>query len=408
MKAVSDFRLAWRNLLRNRRRSAITIVAVGLNTAVLIVALGLIGGFQRLLVHNATRLVVGDAQLHAVGYLRSHRFHDAIPSPERIVEAASAQGIQAVARAYGDGLIAAGTKSAGASLWGVEPRAERAAFALPGEVMAGRFLGDAPAREVVIGRKLARSLDLDVGGELVAVVQAADGSLGTEVFRVAGILKTVSEEVDRGAVLIHRADFEALFVSGGRVHELAFSLGDRPAAALGAALGPLPPGLELKTWGELLPVVFNLVQVFEALSLVFMFIFFAAACLGVLNTMLMATHDRVREFGTMKALGATAWRIVGDIAAEAFLLGLVATVVGGALGVSVAWYTQVHGLDLSVFGDASFSFGGIAFDALLRGEVVASSVALAIGAMWLVCVFASLYPAVKAARLSPVTAMTHV
>ena len=405
---MSTLRIAWRNLLRNRRRTAITVVAVALNTGVLIVALGLVAGFQRLVVHNATRLVVGDAQIHATGYRRSRSLHEAIVRPERVLQAASSRGIKAVPRGYGYGLVSSGQKSAGASFWGVDPRAEREAFSLARQLLAGSFLADEPGRQVVIGRKLARSLSVEVGREMVAVVEAADGSLGTEVFRVAGILKTVSEEIDRGAVLLHRADFDALFVAEGRVHEIALSTGGLSRPALAAALGPLPPNMELKTWDELLPVVANIVQVFEALAFVFTVIFFLAACLGVLNTMLMATHDRVREFGTIKAIGATSGRIVREVATEGFLLGVLATVLGAALGLAASWYTVVHGLNLNVFGDASFSFGGIAFDAFLRGELTASHVVLAVVAMCLVCVAASLYPGIKAARLPAVRAMTHV
>ena len=93
---------------------------------------------------------------------------------------------------------------------------------------------------MVIGPKLAVELNLAVGSEVIVVVQAADGSLGNDIYRVCGILKQISQELDRGAVLVHRADFAELFVSGGRVHEIAVnSRGalplDRVAAAAKAA-----------------------------------------------------------------------------------------------------------------------------------------------------------------------------
>ena len=401
-------RVAWRNLFRNRRRTAITVVAVSLTTAILIASLALMQGMVVQMVRHATRLVTGDAQVHAPEYRSERSIYEAIPNAAEIVAAAEKADMKAAPRSFGFGLVSSGTKSAGATFWGVDPAAERSALELAVEVARGAFLPDTPQKKMVIGRKLAKSLHADIGTEIVTVVQAADGSLGNELFTVSGILKNVGEDINRGGVFVHARDFEELFVSAGRVHEIAISAGARPHPEIEAALASSLKGAELLSWKELMPAVADMLIMTDASLFLFSLIFFLAAGLGVLNTMLMATHDRVREFGVLKALGCTPWRIIRDVATEGFVLALVSMLVGAAIGVPLAWWLQQHGLDLRAFGDADFSFSGIAWDPLWRAELRLEEVINSVAMMWVVCVIASLYPAAKAARLDPARAMTHV
>jgi len=405
---VITLRVAWRNLFRNRRRTAITVVAVSLTTAILIASLALMQGMVVQMVRHATRLVTGDAQVHAPEYRSERSIYEAIPNAAEIVAAAEKADMKAAPRSFGFGLVSSGTKSAGATFWGVDPAAERSALELAVEVARGAFLPDTPQKKMVIGRKLAKSLHADIGTEIVTVVQAADGSLGNELFTVSGILKNVGEDINRGGVFVHARDFEELFVSAGRVHEIAISAGARPHPEIEAALASSLKGAELLSWKELMPAVADMLIMTDASLFLFSLIFFLAAGLGVLNTMLMATHDRVREFGVLKALGCTPWRIIRDVATEGFVLALVSTLVGAAIGVPLAWWLQQHGLDLRAFGDADFSFSGIAWDPLWRAELRLEEVINSVAMMWVVCVIASLYPAAKAARLDPARAMTHV
>jgi len=401
-------RIAWRNLLRKPRRTAITLAAVALTTGVLIGTLALMQGMIEQMERSATRLVVGDAQVHAPGWRVERSMYKAIDNPDEVLRAAKEHGLLAAPRSYGYGLISSGPKSAGASFMAVDPATERAAFELAQELRDGEFLADTPSRKVVIGRKLAKSLHAEVGSELVAVVQAADGSLGNELFTVAGILKGVGEETDRGGVVIHRADFDELFVAGGRVHEISINGQGRSPEQVVAALGPAAGKAEIRTWRELLPGVSDMLKMSDAGIYLFGMIFVLAAGLGVLNTMLMATHDRIREFGVLKALGATPLRIIKDVAVEGYVLALVATAIGTVLGLAMSWYFQVYGIDLSAFGDAEFGFAGIAWDPLWRAHLLPGHVVNSLLLMWVTCVVASLYPAVKAARLDPAQAMVHV
>jgi ABC-type lipoprotein release transport system permease subunit len=276
-------------------------------------------------------------------------------------------------------------------------------------MLKGEYLSGEPGKKLVLGQKLAKSLHADVGSEIVAVVQAADGSLGNELFTVCGILKAAGEKVDRGAAIIHRADFEELFVSGGRIHEIALNAwGKLPAEEVAAAVTAAAGDDEVKTWKQLMPLLSEMVKMFDVAIFIFGLVFFLAAGLGVMNTMLMATYERIREFGVLKALGSTPWRIMKDVSAEALVMAFFSTLIGTAVGVAASLYFQKYGINLEAMARDTITFSGIAFNPLWRATLSVKIVMLPVVVMWIICVVAALYPAGKAARLNPSRAMTHV
>jgi ABC-type lipoprotein release transport system permease subunit len=358
-------------------------------------------------VRNATNLTAGEVQIHAPSYVERRSFYDHVSNHDEILTSAREQGIPAVRRSFGYGLLANETKSAGALLWGVEPDEEASAFDLAQHVGAdsGEFLAARADRGLVLGRKLARSLGVDVGSEVVVVVQAADGSLGNELFAVAGILKAVGDSVDRSAALMHRSDFEELFVSGGRVHEIALNTrGRRDLDDLVEFGTTVAVNADVRSWRTLMPALSDMLAMADGAMWILGAVFFTAAGLGVMNTMLMATYERIREFGVLKAIGASPIRIVLDIVAEALLLAGLGTVIGGGVGLAVSHLLAHHGIDTTRYAGET-SFAGVAFDPIWRAAPNYADAVQAIVLMCVVAVTTSLYPALLAARLKPVDAM---
>ena len=149
------------------------------------------------------------------------------------------------------------------------------------------------------------------------------------------------------------------------------------------------------------------VTTYAGMTLIFEFIFFLAAGLGVLNTMLMATYERIPEFGLIKAIGASPGRVVADVLSEALVLGVAASLIGGPTGTLIAWYLARHPLDLSGFAEG-FNTSGVALSTDWGAVVTLPGTLVPVVFLWLVVLLAALYPAVKAARLDPVEALAHV
>jgi ABC-type antimicrobial peptide transport system permease subunit len=137
----------------------------------------------------------------------------------------------------------------------------------------------------------------------------------------------------------------------------------------------------------------------------FSLIFTIAAGLGVMNTMIMSTYDRMKEFGIIRAIGATPWRIIKQVSLEAIILTFIASIIGTIVGLSVALYFQKYGFDVT--GQGNLSFGGVVMDPIWKSSVSLGIVLLPIVLMMLISIISSLYPASIAARIKPIEAIHY-
>ena len=400
-------KISWRNLWRNSTRTIVTITAVALCIAILIIFQSLIIGLIGKAVHNTTNLVVGEVQIHAIGYLDDRSIYKSLKNVDKIRAVAKENNIGMVERSYGFGLISSGTKSAGTQFWGIDPESELKYFDFANHIDEGNFLTKTSLKKVVLGNKLARSLAAELGTELVIFVQGADGSLGNELFYVTGILGNVADNIDRGAAIILRDDFDILFSTNNLIHEIALnSNGKLEAEEIQKLMSAKAAGVAVETWKELMPTIAIMTEKMSVFMLtMFSLIFTIAASLGVMNTLVMSTYDRMKEFGIIRAIGATPWLIIRQVSLEAILLTFLASIIGTVIGLSIAIYLQVYGIDIS--GKGNLAFGGIVFDPIWRASVSLKSVFLPVVLMMLTSIVASIYPASIAARIKPVEAIHY-
>ncbi len=400
-------KISWRNLWRNSTRTNITITAVALCIAILIIFQSLIIGLIGKAVYNTTNLVVGEVQIHVAGYLDDRSIYKSLKNVEEIRAVAKENNIGMVERSYGFGLISSGTKSAGTQFWGIDPESELKYFDFANHIDEGNFLTKTSLKKVVLGNKLARSLAAELGTELVIFVQGADGSLGNELFYVTGILGNVADNIDRGAAIILRDDFDILFSTNNLIHEIALnSKGKLEAEEIQKLMSAKAAGVAVETWKELMPTIAIMTEKMSVFMLtMFSLIFTIAASLGVMNTLVMSTYDRMKEFGIIRAIGATPWLIIRQVSLEAILLTFLASIIGTVIGLSIAIYLQVYGIDIS--GRGNLAIGGIVFDPIWRASISLKSVFLPVVLMMLTSIVASIYPASIAARIKPVEAIHY-
>ena len=400
-------KMSWRNLWRNSTRTNVTITAVALCIAILIIFQSLIIGLIGKAVYNTTNLVVGEVQIHAAGYLDDRSIYKSLKNVEEIRAVAKENNIGMVERSYGFGLISSGTKSAGTQFWGIDPESELKYFDFANHIDEGNFLTKTSLKKVVLGNKLARSLAAELGTELVMFVQGADGSLGNELFYVTGILGNVADNIDRGAAIILRDDFDILFSTNNLIHEIALnSKGKLEAEEIQKLMSAKAAGVAVETWKELMPTIAIMTEKMSVFMLtMFSLIFTIAASLGVMNTLVMSTYDRMKEFGIIRAIGATPWLIIRQVSLEAIFLTFLASIIGTVIGLSIAIYLQVYGIDIS--GKGNLAIGGIVFDPIWRASVSLKSVFLPVVLMMLTSIVASIYPASIAARIKPVEAIHY-
>jgi ABC-type lipoprotein release transport system permease subunit len=417
---VSWWVVAWRNLWRNRRRTYVTLATIGACTAVLIFFQALMVGMFQGTVANLTEGQLGQVQVHSEEYRKRPSMYRDIVDAEIIIEWADAQQISAAPRSFGAGLVGHGEKSSGARVWGMDPTRERRAFKLAQQIRVGDFLDADDPKGAVIGSKLARSIDASVGDELVVVVAAADGSIGNELWHVRGILKSQGEQIDRSAVMVTQSAFEEIFVSGGRVHQIALSSRPGPgtghrspsdtieADELARRVGAIAsPEDEVASWQELLPTMAEMVDMSDRYNQIFAVIFYLAAALGILNTMLMAAYERIPEMGLVKALGASPWRVFSEMTLEVLMLSGLGSILGMILGSAITLYFQTYGIDTSGWGEG-IEMSGVVWDPVWHTRFDLALVLSAPAMLLPIALLAGFYPAWTAARVVPVQALRRM
>jgi putative ABC transport system permease protein len=412
--------LAWRNLWRNRRRTFITMAAIAFGYAMLLFVACLMAGLRWQMIQNGTCLVMSQVQIHAPGYYPNRALQKTLGGRQgtdvsALLAAVSADSrVSAVApRVYGYALLSADHRSAGVQLMGVVPDQEPRITTLNTQIAKGSYLTAQVPKGVVIGDKLASTIGIELNSEIVLLTQAADGSMGNDVYTVVGILHTGLDALDRGLVLMSLSSLQDLLhLAPARIHEVGIKLNNisaatKVAAALQLRLGKILP-VRVMAWPELAPELANYVQFNHGVTVVLFFIFFLVAVIGVMNTMLMAVYERTREFGMLMAVGMRPAQVIRLILTEAAGLGIASLVVGATLGVPLLWYLQVHGLDLGGATGEVVSVAGVVVGHLWYGRqdfTAYSEAALGLAATLLI---SALYPAWRAARLRPTEAMRKV
>ncbi len=401
-------KVAWRNLWRNPRRTIITMFSMAFGLSFMIVSHALMIGMADQMVYFATSLNTGHIQIHQEDYLEKRSIYSNIKDPSPLLDRLNSLGIgSSSVRAFSTALISSGPQSAGAALWGIDPASERKVTELYKHMASGSFLSPGDRGAVVLGKHLAKKLNVKPGDEVILLAQAADGSLGNEIYTVKGILNAVGAALDRTGVIISLPDLDFLLSLGGRVHEIAIRL-DKPGnleqakAIVKSSLKD--SGLEVKSWKEIMPTISQMVDLHQVSSMIILIIIFAVASLGIMNTQLMSIFERTREIGVMRAIGLGPSKVITMIALETFFMTVIAGAAGSLAGALWAFRLQTHGLDLRKYV-GEIDLGGIIFDTLIKAHFSVSTVVEPLIVMVAVVLLATIYPAIRAIRISPVDAL---
>jgi putative ABC transport system permease protein len=352
-RAVLALRLAWRNLWRNGRRTALSLAAVAFATLILVFMVAMQEGGYGAMIDSAIGVFTGHLQVQVAGYRERPQLEDTVAHASSLeFRLARLSGVAAVAaRAQAFALVSSAERSYGTQVVGVEPAREPRVSTLPGTVRTGRYLGGNDADEAVVGTTLARNLHLKVGDELTILGQGRDGSLAVAACRVVGIFSSGSPELDRQMVEIPLGTFRRAFALGDEAHALvirAVGLGALPAVrreAAAAAAGD--DHLVALSWSELEPGLEQAITLDAAVGWFLYAVLVLVVGFSILNTFLMAVLERTRELGVLLALGARPGFVGRILFTESMLLLALGLALGVALGAGVAAYFGIHGIAFS-------------------------------------------------------------
>ncbi len=413
---TSTLKLAARNLLRYRRRTLLTALLIMLGVMALLLFVAAAGSFKQTMVGSITDSMLGHLQIHRKGYTQSI---DNLPlnlslQPGAVNKIESALKADPDVAAYSlrvklGAMFSNFTENTSIRLNGVDPAAEDAAVpALRQRINDGDKTGPllAPGK-VLIPTLIARGMKVGVGDEVVLVVTNASGSVNGRTFTVGGILDGVTGPGGRDGY-IHIDDArELLRMDKPEVMEVVVRLKSLETLAavqqrLNAKLDEIQnkegkPATELHLWSDLSPFA-NIVRMIDMMTLFIRIMLVAIVLVSVMNVMLMAVYERIREIGTLAAIGTQPGKLMAIFLAEGLLLGLAGAAAGIALSYALVGYLNLN--------PVVFAFGREQIT--LRPVLELAEVAGVLGLAVLVSALASLQPAWRAARMDPIQALRHV
>ncbi|MDE2492246.1 MAG: ABC transporter permease [Elusimicrobia bacterium] len=401
-------RLAWRNVWRNRRRSLINAASMAFGLAAIMFGQSLMRSLQSQLVEKSTGSITGQIQIQdpRVEQMKMPDRFIKDPAPIAAAVARDPRVLAGAGRITLTSLISTPQTSVGVLVVAVDPAVQERITDMSRYVSSGRYLSG--GKDLYLGDKLARRLDLRLGEKAVIMAQAADGSLGADVFRLVGTFHTASESFDNSIAYVPLPAFQALLGRPGQINNYVLKLKDLDQVdavrdSLESALKGRP--VRVLTWKDIDHEILGVEQFQDAILDVVLVVVFAIVALGILNTQLMSLFERVREFGVLMSIGARPRWILRLILTESALLGAVGVAAGTAVGAALIWHFGRAGLPLPV-GQAFSYF--LPFPSVIYLRPSWGAHAFACAAVFAIALLSALPPALRAARLKPAEALRHV
>jgi putative ABC transport system permease protein len=407
-------KIALRNLVRQKRRTLLTASLITIGVVFVVVFVAVSGSFKNMMIGQITDSFLGHIQIHKRGYVRSL---DSLPltlnmnskAVKKVEEALNATpGIESYSvRLKFGGMFSNFVETTNVRLNGVYPENEfRTVPLFPARVQEGEKAIN--KGDVLLPELLAKGMKVKVGDTVVVVATNRDGSVNGKQFRVSGILESATgpggrdgyvhiedareilrmDEMEVSEIAIRLKDFDKL-------HEVFGMVGDRLSEQLNKQG---QPAFEIHTWGKLSPF-YNVARMIDVMTFFVKLMLMAIVLISIMNVMIMAVYERIREIGTIAAIGTGPRKILSMFLIEGFSLGVFGALVGDVIGVAIVYSLSIAKLTFD-FGRQKGLLLSPTID--LTDIFVISVIVIAISAL------ASLQPAFKASRMEPIKALRHV
>ena len=415
---INVFKIAARNLLRYRRRTLLTSILITIGIVAVLLFIAVSGSFKSLIVGQITDSMLGHIQVHRKGYVSSL---DSLPlnrnmKPQMVAKVKKAlDGNENVeswsSRIKFGAMFSNFTETTSVRLNGIMP--EKEILTVP--LLPGRLIDSGPADEpfvtrgqIVIPELLSKGMKVKKGDTVVLVATNEDGSVNGKTFVVRGIIEGIMGPGGRDGYLHIEDARELLRIKTKAISEIVVRLKDMSKldavhADLKGTLGSLKnqkgkPVFEVHTWKKLAPFS-KIAQMIDLFTMFVKIMLISIVLVSIMNVMIMAVYERIREIGTIAAIGTQPGKILALFVTEGFLMGVTGAAIGTVVSLITIFVLNIYKI--------TYSFGRLD-NLVLEPSLQAGDVITICVVVIAVAVLASLQPAWKASRMDPITALRHV
>jgi len=399
-------KLAWRNILRNKRRTLIAGTAIGIGLAAMIYMDAIMIGMENNMVATATSTFLGDGQIGREGFRKTFEAELTINNVDEVVKDLAKEPLvdKFTKRVLGLGMISSPANVSGVSVIGIDPATEPDLSKVDEAMIMGSYFEGDDSRQILIGRKLAELLEVELGDRIVVTVaEAHTGDLSQEMFRVSGIYYFNVAEMDQRMAFVRLDKAQAMMGLTGQAHQIALKLHDNSIARVPGHdlwMRYSVNGNEAVGWTTLLPQLDKIFNLSKFGILILGVLLFAIVSLGIINTLFMSLYERMFEFGVIRALGTTPFAMGRLVIFEAGVLGLISQIMGCLLAAVTLAILSYVGIDYG-----GIEFAGVTIVDRLYPEWQVHQFVIYPAAVLLFTMVIALYPAIYAAKLTPARAM---
>jgi len=400
--------LAWRNLWRNPRRTLIMLTAIVIGIWAMIFMTALIRGMVNDMVRDGIRTLPGHVQIHHPGFRDDPSVENlmAAPGKQLVASLEKPDVVVWTRRVRVPAVISSERDTRGVTLYGIDPQPETRLSFVADDIVDGRFLTGPNDHGIILGRKMAENLDTSLGKRIVIMTQGPDNEVVDRGFRIVGIFETGIKAYEESMAFTGLATMQQLLHIDDRISEIdVLGRNFRHIDPLYRRIVAATEGnLDVQPWYDLDKYLGAMLHIMDGFVIVWIVVIFLTLSFGLVNTLVMAVFERVREIGLMLALGMKPGTILGQILAEALCLLVLGLMIGNLAAVLTITALS-DGIDVSavaqgmeMFGSASMLYPELAVNDLVTANIIV------IGLGFL----ASLSPAWRASRYEPIEAITKV
>ena len=399
-------KLAWKNIFRNKRRTFIASIAIGIGLAALIFLDALMIGMSDILAKTATDSFLGDAQIHLKDYRDTQDVSMTIHEVDEITSKLAKESIvhNFARRTFSTGMIMSSANTSAINLVGVNPPKEKHLSQIDDRIIEGEFFKESNPHDIVIGSKLAETLEIGLGDKVVVTVaRVGSGDYYEDWFRISGIYYFADEGMNSGMAFVRLHKAQEMLALENSVHEIAIKFtsakyGQDPDLAFWDTYSEY--GNEILSWTEILPELQTMFDMVSYSKYIVGALVFIVVVFGIINTLFMSLYERMFEFGVLRAVGTRPFGMARLILFEAGSLAIVSIILGGILGFVLT----------TIFNNVGINYTGIEMMGVTLQEFIYPVLTLEQYILFPISLFiftliAGLYPAWYVAKMSPVDAM---
>ncbi len=400
--------IAWKNIWRNKLRSAVVIIAVSLGLIGGIMSVGIMFGSSDQHIKDAINDYVSEIQIHNPKYSENNEAKYVIKNSDNLEKMISEiPEVKSVcSRMKIIGMANSPEAAVGIVINGINPEKEKTVTDIYKKIpdSLGTYFKNTKRNPILISSKLAEKLNLHLRSKVVLTFQEKNGTMTGGAFRVSGIYKTNNSMFDETNVFVKKRDLARLTMFPvNTAQELAVMLKNKKTIeTVKSLIIKKYPDLSVMTWKELQPELAMITDFMNQMTAIFMMIILLALGFGIVNTMLMVVLERIKEIGMLMAVGMNRLRVFTMIMFETILLSIVGGGIGMAAGAGLLHYLGRVGIN---FSSVSKGLESLGFSAIIYPKVDTKFYLMLSFLIILTGILASVYPAIKAVKLNPAEAV---